>query len=250
MILSLARPRSIALAAFSAAVALATAAPVVAQEAEDRPAVITVVGEGEASVAPDTAIVTLGVVRQAKTAREALDDNNKAMADVLKQLKADGIADRDLQTSGFGIAPQYNYPVDKNGQPTPPELVGYQVTNTLTVRLREMAKLGALLDTSVSLGINQGGDIRFTNDKPEDTITEARKAAVASAIAKAKTLSEAAGVKLGPILRIAETPDRPQPIPVYRAAIAKEMSDGGAVPIAGGENSYNVSVTVTFTLEQ
>ncbi|MDI7860945.1 SIMPL domain-containing protein [Rhizobiaceae bacterium n13] len=230
--------------------ALTTAVPAAAQDGRERPAVITVSGEGEASVAPDMAIVTLGVVRQAKTAREALDDNNKAMAEVLKQLKANGIADRDLQTSGFGIAPQYNYPTDKNGQPMPPELVGYQVTNTLTVRLRDMEKLGALLDTSVSLGINQGGDIRFTNDKPEATVTEARKAAVASALAKAKTLSEAAGVKLGPIVRITETPDRPQPVPVYRAAVAKEMSDGGAVPIAGGENSYNVNVIVTFRLEQ
>lgn len=248
--MSLARSRDFALAAIATLAMVAATASARAADNTQRPAVITVAGEGEASVAPDTAIVTLGVVRQAKTAREALDDNNKAMSEVLKALKANGIADRDLQTSGFGIAPQYNYPVDKDGQSLPPELIGYQVTNTLTVRLRDMAKLGALLDTSVSLGINQGGDIRFTNDKPEATITEARKAAVASAIAKAKTLSEAAGVKLGRVIEINEMPERPQPVPVYRASMAKEMADGGAVPIAGGENSYNVTVSMTFALDQ
>lgn len=248
--MSLARSRDFAFAALATLAVVSVTATARAEEEKQRPAVITVAGQGEASVAPDTAIVTLGVVRQAKTAREALDDNNKAMSEVLKALKTDGIADRDLQTSGFGIAPQYNYPVDKDGQSLPPELVGYQVTNTLTVRLRDMAKLGALLDTSVTLGINQGGDIRFTNDQPEATITEARKAAVASAIAKAKTLSEAAGVKLGRVIVIDEVPERPQPIPVYRAAMAKEMADSGSVPIAGGENSYNVTVTMTFELDK
>ena len=247
--MSLARTRYAALAAV-AALAVMSAAPARAAEGSQLPSVITVAGEGEASVAPDTAIVTLGVVRQAKTAREALDDNNRAMSEVLKALKANGIADRDLQTSGFGIAPQYNYPVDKDGQSLPPELVGYQVTNTLTVRLRDMAKLGALLDTAVSLGINQGGDIRFTNDKPEATITEARKAAVASAIAKARTLSEAAGVRLGRVIEIKEVPERTQPLPVYRASMAKEMADGSAVPIAGGENSYTVTVNMTFALDE
>ncbi|WP_152971102.1 SIMPL domain-containing protein, partial [Rhizobium ecuadorense] len=71
---------------------------------------ISVTGDGESSVAPDMAIVNFAVVKQAKTAREALDENNKAMNDVLAALKSGGIAERDLQTSGFSIQPQYNYP--------------------------------------------------------------------------------------------------------------------------------------------
>ncbi|MBY5404447.1 SIMPL domain-containing protein [Rhizobium leguminosarum] len=227
----------------------AAAAPAFAQEAKAREPVISVTGDGESSIAPDMAVVNLAVVKQAKTAREALDENNKAMNDVLAALKSGGIAERDLQTSGFSIQPQYNYPQPVDGQQQQPQLIGYQTINSITIRLRDLAKLGAVIDQSVSLGINQGGDIQFTNDKPDAVIDEARKDAVASAVKKAKTLSEAAGVKLGRILEINENAPRTMPQPVYRATMMKEASDA-AVPVQGGENNYNVSVTVTFAIEQ
>ncbi|MEH7907843.1 SIMPL domain-containing protein [Rhizobium laguerreae] len=231
------------------ALPLAAAAPAFAQEAKPREPVISVTGDGESSVAPDMAVVNLAVVKQAKTAREALDENNKAMNDVLAALKSGGIAERDLQTSGFSIQPQYNYPQPVDGQQQQPQLIGYQTINSVTVRLRDLAKLGAVIDQSVSLGINQGGEIQFTNDKPDAAIEEARKAAVADAVKRAKTLSEAAGVKLGRILEINENVPRAMPQPVYRATMMKEASDA-AVPVQGGENNYNVSVTVTFAIEQ
>jgi uncharacterized protein YggE len=231
------------------ALPLAAAAPAFAQEMKPREPVISVTGDGESSVAPDMAIVNFAVVKQAKTAREALDENNKAMNDVLAALKSGGIAERDLQTSGFSIQPQYNYPQPVDGQQQQPQLIGYQTINSITVRLRDLAKLGAVIDQSVSLGINQGGDIQFTNDKPDAVIDEARKNAVASAVKKAKTLSEAAGVKLGRILEINENVPRAMPQPVYRATMMKEASDA-AVPVQSGENNYNVSVTVTFAIEQ
>ncbi|MGO4133251.1 SIMPL domain-containing protein [Rhizobium brockwellii] len=231
------------------ALPLAAAAPAFAQEAKPREPVISVTGDGESSVAPDMAIVNLAVVKQAKTAREALDENNKAMNEVLAALKSGGIAERDLQTSGFSIQPQYNYPQPVDGQQQQPQLIGYQTINSVTVRLRDLAKLGAVIDQSVTLGINQGGEIQFTNDKPDAAIEEARKAAVADAVKRAKTLSEAAGVKLGRILEINENVPRAMPQPVYRATMMKEASDA-AVPVQGGENNYNVSVTVTFAIEQ
>ncbi|NEJ23950.1 DUF541 domain-containing protein [Rhizobium leguminosarum] len=231
------------------ALPLAAAAPAFAQEMKPREPVISVTGDGESSIAPDMAVVNLAVVKQAKTAREALDENNKAMNDVLAALKSGGIAERDLQTSGFSIQPQYNYPQPVDGQQQQPQLIGYQTINSITVRLRDLAKLGAVIDQSVSLGINQGGDIQFTNDKPDAVIDEARKNAVASAVKKAKTLSEAAGVKLGRILEINENVPRAMPQPVYRATMMKEASDA-AVPVQSGENNYNVSVTVTFAIEQ
>ncbi|MBY5818032.1 SIMPL domain-containing protein [Rhizobium leguminosarum] len=231
------------------ALPLAAAAPAFAQEVKPREPVISVTGDGESSVAPDMAVVNLAVVKQAKTAREALDENNKAMNDVLAALKSGGIAERDLQTSGFSIQPQYNYPQPVDGQQQQPQLIGYQTINSVTVRLRDLAKLGAVIDQSVSLGINQGGEIQFTNDKPDAAFEEARKAAVADAVKRAKTLSEAAGVKLGRILEINENVPRAMPQPVYRATMMKEASDA-AVPVQGGENNYNVSVTVTFAIEQ
>ncbi|MBB2675124.1 UNVERIFIED_ORG: hypothetical protein GGE44_004717 [Rhizobium esperanzae] len=229
------------------ALPLAAAAPVSAQEAKPREAVISVTGDGESPMAPDMAIVTLSVVKQAKTAREALDENNKAMKDVLDSLKSGGIAERDLQTSGFSIQPQYNYPQPVDGQQQQPQLIGYQTINAVTVRLRDLAKLGQVIDQSVTLGINQGGDIQFTNDKPEAALEEARKNAVAEAVKKAKTLSEAAGVKLGRIIEINENEPRPLPQPAYRATMMKEAD--AAVPVQGGETTYHVSVTVTFAIE-
>ncbi|GGD63928.1 MULTISPECIES: SIMPL domain-containing protein [Rhizobium] len=231
------------------ALPLTAAAPAFAQEVKPREPVISVTGDGESSAAPDMAVLNLAVVKQAKTAREALDENNKAMNDVLTALKSGGIAERDLQTSGFSIQPQYNYPQPVDGQQQQPQLVGYQTINSVTVRLRDLAKLGQVIDQAVTLGINQGGDIQFTNDKPEATLEEARKDAVADAVKKAKTLSEAAGVKLGRILEINENVPRAMPQPVYRATMMKETSDT-AVPVQGGENNYNVSVTVTFAIEQ
>ncbi|ULR45284.1 SIMPL domain-containing protein [Rhizobium sp. K102] len=230
------------------ALPLAAAAPASAQEAKPREAVISVTGDGESSMAPDMAVVTLSVVKQAKTAREALDENNKAMKDVLGALKSGGIAERDLQTSGFSIQPQYNYPQPVDGQQQQPQLIGYQTINSITVRLRDLAKLGQVIDQSVTLGINQGGEIQFTNDKPDAAIEEARKNAVAEAVKKAKTLSEAAGVKLGRVIEINENEPRPLPQPAYRATMMKEAD--AAVPVQGGETTYHVSVTVTFAIER
>jgi uncharacterized protein YggE len=214
-----------------------------------RQPLISVSGEGQASIAPDMAVVTLSVIKQSKTAQDALDQDNKAMGAVLATLKNGGIAERDLQTSGFAIQPQYNYPPAKDGQQQPPELTGYQVTNGLTVRIRDLGKLGGIIDQAVGLGINQGGDIQFVNDKPDAAIEAARRDAMVDAAAKAKTLAEAAGVKVGHVIDITENAVRSAPQPMMRPMMLKQASDA-AVPVAAGENSYNVVVNVTYALEQ
>jgi len=237
------------LAAALTGAALAAPAAAFAQQAGQgqRESTVVVSGEGHSAVAPDMAVITLSVVKDAKTAREALDANNADMAAVLKALKDGGIEARDLQTSGFTINPQYSYPNTNDGQNRPPELVGYQVVNGLSIRVRDLSKLGEIIDQSVTLGVNQGGSIQFTNDKPDAAITEARKAAVADAKAKAETLTQAAGVTLGRVIEISEVVGRPQPVMMARASM-KEFS-GDAVPVQGGENSYDVTVTVTFGIE-
>jgi uncharacterized protein YggE len=241
-------PRSLRTAVLAAVLAGVAGASALAQENTPREAVITVSGEGRSSIAPDMAILSFSVVKDAKTAREALDANNKAMADVLNALKGSGIADRDLQTSGFAVNPQYQYPDNSDGGNRPAVLTGYQVANSLTITVRDLAKLGDIIDQAVTLGVNQGGSIQFSNDKPEATITEARKSAVTDAVAKAKVLSEAAGVSLGRIVEISENASRPEPMPMMRT-MAKEFA-ADAVPIATGENSYNVTVSVTFAIKQ
>ena len=117
----------------------------------------------------------------------------------------------------------------------------------MTLRVRDLSKLGEILDKAVTLGANQGGGIRFVNDKPDTAVSAARKKAVENAMAKAKELTDAAGVGLGRVLEISETSYRAEPMPMMRA-MAKDMAEGGAVPLATGENSYSVVVNVTFAL--
>jgi len=211
---------------------------------------ILVTGEGSTDLAPDMAVLALTVSRQAETARSALDANSSAMNEVLSAMKAEGIEARDLQTSGFSIQPNYFHPPKQpSGKREPPRIIGYTVRNSLTVRVRDISSVGNILDKSVSLGVNEGGNIRFTNDDPSDAITQARVKAVKNAILKANTLAEAAGVKTGKLLQISEQSFNPRPMPMARA----EMSGArlaSAVPVTAGENSYRVTVNISFAIDQ
>jgi uncharacterized protein YggE len=207
---------------------------------------IVVVGEGESAIAPDLALVSLTVMREAKTAREALDAANAAMAAVIEAMKAAGIADRDVQTGGLQISPRYNF-INRQDGTQVAELVGYQVNNTLSVRVRELGKTGEIIDKAVSLGVNQGGGITFTNEDPSKALTEARKRAVEDAIAKARTLSEAAGVGLGRAIEISDQNFAAPPMPITAKAFASPAAS--TVPIEACENAYRVQVTMTFELK-
>ena len=226
--------------------AAAIALPTLARAAEPAPTPrIVVTGEGSAAIAPDLAILTLSVMREARTAREALDANNAAMSEVIEAIKLFGIADRDLQTAGIQINPRYNYNNKPDGSQEA-ELVAYQVTNTLTVRIRDLVKTGEVLDKAVSLGVNQGGSIAFANDDPKAVLEEARRKAVENAMEKARTLSEAAGVGLGRVLEISDQTYNNQPMPIKAKAFDARA---GAVPVQAGENAYNVQVNMTFELK-
>ncbi|WP_195163031.1 SIMPL domain-containing protein [Mesorhizobium sp. NBSH29] len=229
------------------ALALSVAAPALATAADQPPPPrIMVVGEGESSIAPDMALLSLSVMREAATAREALTSNNDAMASVIAAMQTAGIAERDLQTAGIQINPRYDYTPKPDGSQEA-KLVAYQVTNTLSVRVRDLAKTGEILDKAVSLGINQGGGISFTNEDASSVKSEARKLAVADAVAKARELTEAAGVKLGKVLEISETSYAQPPMPMMQKY---EMRGGAAdsVPVQAGENAYRIQVNVTFEI--
>lgn len=233
-------------------IAAAMVLPGAAQAQELRNPVprIAVVGEGEASVAPDLAIVTLSVLREAATAREALDQSNKATADVIAAMKEAGIEARDLQTSGLQINPRYVYPQGGSGEEQP-RIVAYQATNALTARVRDIAKVGEVIDRAVTLGVNQGGSITFTNDDPSAARTEARRRAVEDAVARAKTLAEAAGVGLGPIIEITEQSFMQPPVPIVASGRAYRMEAAAdAVPVEAGENIYRIQINATFELKQ
>lgn len=204
---------------------------------------LTVTGSGESTAAPDLALLSLSVVREAPSAGEALSADNKAMAKVLDAMKQAGIADRDLQTSGLSIEPRRVFPDDKDPGKAP-QIVGYTVTNTLSIRVKDIAAVGKLLDTAVALGVNSGGDIEFTNQHPEVLLDQARRNAVKDALRKAQIMTEAAGVELGRILDMSEADAPARPIPLMR----EKFAAAAAVPVAAGENSYRVEVTVTFEI--
>ncbi|MCJ8519295.1 uncharacterized protein YggE [Pseudorhizobium tarimense] len=231
---------------------VSTMAPALAQEPSQprREPTVTVAADGEVSVAPDMAIVSFSVVRNSETAEVAVSQNTSAMAAVMAALKAEGIEAKDIQTSNFSIYPQYRQtPPKEDGSTEAPQVSGYEVTNTLTVEIRDVAKVGAILDKAVKLGVNQGGQISFTNDDPQEVLSEARKQAVERAVAKARTLAEAAGVQLGEVVEISEaSTSQMPPQPMYRMTMAKEASD--SVPVSAGENTYTVSVEMTFGLKQ
>lgn len=209
---------------------------------------ITVTGQGEIDVAPDMAIVTLSVMREAETARAALDENNEAMAEVIAALKDAGVADRDLQTSGLSINPRYVYPQNGNGEELP-RIVAYQVANTLTIRVRELDGVGGIIDRAVTLGVNQGGSISFVNDDPRAARMEARKRAVADALERARVLAEAAGAELGNVMEISEQSAPQPPMPMGQRMMRMEATADAAVPIEAGENTYRIDVNVTFELK-
>lgn len=227
------------------ALACALAFPALASAADvsNAPRII-VSGQGESSVTPDIALLSLSVMREAKAAREALDANNDAMAAVIAAMKSLGVADRDLQTAGIQINPRYNFTNNPDGSQNA-ELVAYQVVNTLSVRVRDIDKAGEVLDKAVSLGVNQGGSIAFTNDDPAAALNEARKKAVADAIDRANTLAKAAGGSVGRVLEITDQTFSPGPMPIN----AKAFDARAGVPIQAGENTYNAQVNVTFELK-
>lgn len=211
---------------------------------------ISIAGHGEVTASPDTAFVTSGVTTQGATAREALDLNTKAMADLLAELKASGIAERDVQTSGFSVSPNYVYSEerDANGYTLPPKINGYQVSNTVTVRVRALDTLGAILDKSVTVGANTINGVSFTVADPSELLNEARKAAFADARVKAELYATAAGAKLDDIVSINEGQDigQPQPYMFKDMAAAAPRAD---VPIAAGELTFAINVSVQWDLE-
>ena len=235
---------------FAAALSLA-ALPALADETKVvQPGLISVSAEGIVAVAPDMALLSLTVLRDGKSARAALDANNAAMAEVLAAMKADGIEERDLQTGGFSIQPRWVYPAEKNGTRKPPFIDGYEVRNTLTVRVRDLDKVGAVLDSSVTLGVNESGTVIFTNDDPEPARAAARKDAIAKALEKAKAMTEPLGVGLGRITQISEADFARPPMPMAKMAADSRIALAEAVPVAAGENEYRITVSVTWEIAQ
>jgi uncharacterized protein YggE len=213
------------------ALCLALFAPALAH-AESR--TLTMAGHGEVRAAPDMVRLTAGVVSQAPTAAAALAANSARMKAVFAALDKLGTRPNDIQTRNFSVSPRYA------GGDTP-RLTGYEVSNQVSVRLSDTARLGAALDALVTAGANRIDGVDFAIAAPAPLLEKARAEAVADAKARAGTYARAAGVTLGPILSISEGgagPVAPRPM----------MFAAKAVPVAAGEESVSADVTLVWEI--
>jgi uncharacterized protein YggE len=225
--------------AILAAVAAATllAAPAWAETA--LPAMISVTGEATISVAPDVAQIEAGVTSDAKTAREASETNNTAMDKVLQALKAAGVDAKDIQTSRLSLQPQYA------PNRSPAAVTSYRASNRVTVRLRDVTKVAGTIDTLVGAGATDIGGINFMVSQASKLLDDAREKAVADARRKAEIYAKAADVTLGAPLSISE---EGAPGPVFRGKMA--AAPMAATPVAQGEETLSVSVSVSWAIKQ
>ncbi|MEZ5934230.1 MAG: SIMPL domain-containing protein [Alphaproteobacteria bacterium] len=207
-----------------------------ADQAEPRR--ITVTGSAEAQAVPDMATLSIGVETEAETPGKALADNAERMTAVMSRLKDVGIEDRDLQTSRLGIWPVFA----ERQQPQKP--VGYHASNQLTVTIRAIDRLGAVLDQAVAEGANSVNGPTFGITNPDPLLAAARDAAVRDAIAKAERFAAAADVRLGKVLSLDEVGGGPV---LLRQMRAEAMA--ASTPIAPGETTISASVTMTFAID-
>ena len=213
--------------------------------AEEERRQMSVSAFGTVSAEPDMARIQIGVQSLGMTAADVLKENSAKMQAILDLLSAEGVANKDVQTTQFGISPQWDR--RKNTSPdNPPQIVGYAVNNSVNVRVRELPKLGAILDKVTGFGANSIGAIQFDVSNRAELLDQARVAAVKTAKARAEMLAAAADVELGDLLFLNEG-QASFPRPVMARAEASFAAD--AVPIAQGELDIRASVTLTYELE-
>ena len=218
------------------ALVLLMATPVMAQEARR----IVVNGHGVVETVPDMATISMGVVSEAKTAGDAMAKNSDAVAAVLKQLAEAGIESRDIQTNNLSLSPRWdNRSSSVSGQP---KINGFIATNTVSVRVRDLAQLGGVLDAVVQNGANSFHGLSFGLQDMEPAQNEARVAAIKDAMAKAQLYATAAGVELGDVVSISDGAVRSVGPVMMEADMMRSM----AVPVAQGELSVTADVTVVF----
>jgi uncharacterized protein len=206
--------------------------------------VLDVTAQGESRRTPDLATISAGVVTQAADAASAMRENGARMNRVIAALKRAGVADRDVRTASISLSPQYRY---ENNQP--PVITGYQASNTVTVRFRDIARSGTVLDALVATGANQINGPELGLDNPAAAMDEARVDAVGKARARAELYARAAGQRVKRILSISESSfETPRPMPMLMRAQAAS-ADVAESKILPGEQALNVALSVRFELE-
>jgi uncharacterized protein len=229
----------------AAAGPLAAAQPVmpVESDAAFRATTLTLSSHGEARTAPDQATITLGVTTEAPTAADALAQNRSRMNAVVQAVRAQGILERDIQTSNLNLNPQY---VHVEGRP--PRISGYQASNNVTLTVRDLSKLGPVIDSVVRVGANQVHGINFGLQNVDAASDEARRMAVRNVQRKAELYAQATGLRLARLVNLSESGGyMPQPWPRPMARVEAASMDA-ATNIQPGEVQVRVDVTAVYEL--
>lgn len=206
---------------------------------------LSVSAQAEASRVPDVASLSAGVVSQATDANAALRANAEQMDKVMAAIKAAGIAAKDIQTSGLNVNPQYKYTDNQ-----PPSITGYQASNTVSLKVREIDKLGKVLDALVASGANQVNGPSFEIDEPEAVYDEARRAALDKARKRAEMYAKSLDMKVGRIVSISEGGGFQPPRPVMMMAKAEAFDRAASSPVSPGETTLTANLDVVFELER
>lgn len=204
---------------------------------------ISISAEANVRREPDIAYLSVGVQTDARTAKQAMDENAQRMNGVFAALEEVGVETSDMQTSNFSLQPRYDY----SSRGESPRLTGYAASNQLTVKVRDLVKLGTTMDALVNSGGNTFSGLRFALEDASEAQDEARRLAMKNAIERAELYADAAGYRIARIVSISEgTSFTPGPTPM--AEMRSVAVDAAPTPIASGEVGYSASVNVTFEL--
>jgi uncharacterized protein YggE len=221
------------------AICVVPSSDVAAVDASGPQAQIVVIGEGTVTVAPDLALVRGGASTRAPTVKEAADTNSRTMTAIIDKLVEAGIDGKDIQTSEFSIQPVYAS-ADSHSAQKP---VGFNVSNQVTAKIRTIGKVSDMLDRMIAAGANNVWNVEFLVSDPSKALDEARRSAIADARRKAELYANAAGVALGPVVSVTE-----QGTTVPGLVRMRGMAANVEPPIAAGEDTLRVSVSVGFAL--
>ncbi|MES1200283.1 MAG: SIMPL domain-containing protein [Pseudomonadota bacterium] len=204
---------------------------------------LSISADGKTQAQPDLAVISLGVQTHGDTAVDAVADNARRMTALMQAVRRAGVADRDVQTSNLSVSPQYQYQDNQ-----PPRLTGYQADNQVTVRVRDVSKLGRVMDAAVGAGGNTVNGVNFTFQDVDAQLDTARQDAIRQAQHRADLYAHALNLHVARVISVSEGGgySPPSPMPVF--AMARAEAAPVPTPTAPGEVQSTASVTVVYEL--
>lgn len=204
---------------------------------------LSVSAEGKTTATPDMAVISLGVMTDGATAQAAVSENATRMNALMAAVRRAGVAERDVQTSNLSVNPQYQY-----GDNQPPRLTGYQANNQVTVKVRDVSKLGRIMDAAVGAGGNTVNGVNFTFQDVDAQLDRARTDAIAQARHRADLYAHALGMQVARVISVTEGGGYTPPMPLPVMAMRADVAAAPPTPTAPGELQTTANVSVIFEL--